>query len=108
MGDWIADARQRCEDSRSLCDCPPCLYCDEGIESAPCTCASPHRPPCPLPMALDELDALRAQNARLSDVARDLVRQVEEFETWDEKDWPAALGALREHASAARRALEEG
>lgn len=31
-----------------------------------------------------------------------LVRQVEEFRSWDEKDWPAALAALSAHAQAAR------
>lgn len=38
-------------------------------------------------------------------VADELVRQVEEFASWDEKDWPAAYAALQEHATAAREAL---
>lgn len=54
------------------------------------------------------IERVEAKNARLSDVARVFVRQVEEFETWDADDWPVALDALKKHASAARRALGEG
>jgi hypothetical protein len=58
-----------------------------------------------------DMNAIRTANqwlGELLDVARDLVRQVEEFERWDEKDWPAALDALRRHAEAARTAIKRG
>jgi hypothetical protein len=52
-----------------------------------------------------ECAALREENERLRRVADELARQVEEFETWDQDDWPAALHCLQGHAKAARAAL---
>lgn len=52
---------------------------------------------------------VRAVNAHesLIQVARDLVRQVDEFNAggWDGFDWPAALGVLTEQAEFARKLL---
>jgi len=58
-----------------------------------------------------DMNAIRTAHqwlGELLDVAWDFVRQVEEFETWDEKDWPAALSCLRAHAGAARTAINRG
>lgn len=52
-----------------------------------------------------ERDALQRRVERLEAVASGLVRQVEEFETWDQDDWPAALHALKGHAKVATAAL---
>lgn len=55
-----------------------------------------------LKCARRERDELRAA---LEAIATDLIRQVEEFETWDQDDWPAALHVLKKQADAARSAL---